>query len=293
MRFGERLNGGLNVSEWLNVNPKGIKAIGATSDTISGGFRIIRFESSGKLIVNNPSANLEYLLVGGGGGGGSINYTAISTAYDAGGGGGGSVVTNIGSPTNFLKGEYRIVVGTGGSPFNNGLPSIFGDIVAYGGGAGAGVNNLSFIGAKSGGNGGGASGNSAQIETGGQPLFSGFAGGDSDAGSGFEGAGGGGAGAVGANASGASGGAGGAGVANSITGTSVTYGGGGGGGCSDSGTAGAGGSGGGGAGSKNANATNGTNFLGGGGGGAGRTTGVIVYTGGTGGTGLVVVRYAV
>jgi hypothetical protein len=84
------------------------------------------------------------------------------------------------------------------------------------------------------------------------------------------------------------GGNGGTGIANSITGSSVTYGGGGGGGART--TAGTGGSGNGGAGAITGNGIAGTANRGGGGGGGSNTTSG-TKSGGAGGTGIVIIRY--
>ena len=303
MRFGPKFRSGERVSTWTEFGGRrGIVATGATSDTVSGGYRIIEFQSDGQIEVYDKPISVEYLIVGGGGGGAFGRDSIFDGAgFGYGGGGGGQVVTNIGSPTQISPGKYKIVVGAGGTSSSTansmGQASIFNGVIAYGGGAGS----VTPRGEKSQGwNGGGGSesdsGTSSTTYLPGEPLTfatTGFKGGmpDSQADAWGSGGGGAGAGAVGGNAT-ANGGTGGAGVANSITGTSVNYGGGGGGGVGDgTGTAGTG-TDGGGNGGKNAAGSNGTNGRGGGGGGAGANTSTAL-AGGNGGSGVVIIRYAV
>jgi hypothetical protein len=240
------------------------------------------------------TGNVKTLLVAGGGGsGGAI----------AGGGGGGGVIYN--SSFSVSKGtSYTMTVGAGGtaggntsgpSPGNGGN-SVFSSLTAIGGGRG-GI--YGYVGGASGGSGGGGGGNatSSSVTSGG----SGTAGQGNTGGSGYVygsgsyAVGGGGGGAGGGGGSGTSqggvGGAGGLGVANSITGSSVTYGGGGG-GASRYSAGGTGGTGGGGKGAGGSSGTTtsfavaGTNGLGGGaGGGANESNGQ------TGGSGIVILAY--
>jgi hypothetical protein len=286
-----------------------------------GNYTIHTFTSSGTFNPGPYVSKVEVLVVGGGGGGGGVI---------GGGGGGGGVVYNS-SITVTPNTNYTVTVGAGGNggkgwqgdagsthPGSNGGSSSFNGVTALGGGGGA-----SSAAAKTGSSGGGggfgsvagASGTSGQGHSGGT---------SSD--SGNKGAGGGGAGANG-SASGTYttsdgscstgqpgsgwvcrnggwlppdhpglgyGGAGGAGVANSISGSSVYYGGGGGGGVRYAyGNGGAGGAGGGGAGSNvTTGAVGGTNGLGGGGGGAGYNTDSGSLTGGKGGSGVVIIKYS-
>jgi hypothetical protein len=143
-----------------------------------------------------------YFMIGGGGGGGSGN--------PAGGGGGGAGQYLYSSTSINVGDTYNIVVGTGGGLNSAGQASSFGSITANGGGAGSGSGQ------------GGAAGNGAS---------GGSVGGTSSLG------GGGGGGASGAGGSGydngsdiSVGGNGGGGVSNTLTGSTLYYGGGGGGG---------------------------------------------------------------
>jgi hypothetical protein len=170
--------------------------------------------------------SVEYLVVGGGGGSGG--------GYDTGGGGGGGggmVLTGTLSVTPGTS--YNVIVGDGGTgglgstsstPRETngtaGINSVFGSIIAVGGGVGycsrtalnpggssAGGNQVSGVTASTGGNGGGSAGDN-------------------------NGAGGGGGGNASNGTNGVPGGTGrrgiggngGAGVANSISGSSITYG---------------------------------------------------------------------
>jgi hypothetical protein len=263
--------------------------------SVTGGSSSVTFPSSG------APPTVDYLVVGGGGGG--YNVGTGAETYGGGGGGAGglrSTVTATGgggaleTPLSITAGaSYTVTVGAGGASSTSGSPSVFGSIVALGGGTGSSGNNVK---GPTGGSGGGES-------AGNNPIGSSY--GDGTAGQGFRGGsqssnyfiygvylggggGGGGAGSVGGDApsGGQTGGNGGSGVAVSIIGSSVTYGGGGGGGYSGSG-----GSGGGGAGGYDSNGAPGTANLGGGGGGASAVGGGN-FLGGAGGSGIVIIRYA-
>lgn len=220
---------------------------------------------------NSVNANL--LAVGSGGGGG----TGVGGTNSGGGGGGGQVF-----PVNnavLTVTSYPITVGTSPSAGVNGNSTSIGSFITATGGN-AGTSSTSSPSAS--GNGG----NSGNGFTGGTGVGTGHA------------AGGGGAGANANGSNGTSspnvGGNGGNGLANSISGSSVTYGGGGGGG-SDGGSGvpagGTGGTGGGGNGNVSSNGSAGTANTGGGGGngaagGSGIAiisvpTGSITATGGT------------
>jgi len=243
-------------------------------------------------ITSRAKIPTESLVVGGGGGG---------AGRHAGGGGGAGVIFSL---LDIIPNSSHLVkVGNGGlgatnnsatSPAYNGETSIFSSVTALGGGRGGDNDDA----ATSGGSGGGGNG-------GGNPIAgSGTVGQGNNGGTGggsHVGGGGGGAGSVGGNHSGQTAGNGGNGIANSITGTSITYGGGGGGGgWSSPNYFGYGGTGGGGAGSANngtegdstvgVKARNGTNGLGGGGGGGGVETGPN-GGGGNGGSGAVIIAY--
>jgi len=243
-------------------------------------------------VASSAPSQVEYLVVAGGGGGGSGNT--------GGGGGGGGVLQGI---VPIVSGSsITVTVGSGGAGGvgtqingSSGCNSVFGKIIAIGGGAGASSGCGAGL---PGGSGGGGSGNGC-----------GFPGGQGVAGQGNKGGsgrnnyfpragGGGGAGTAGFNmifsASAGTAGNGGAGIASAISGTMTTYAGGGGGGGDSRGSPTSnltcGGVGGGGNGSLNSNgATGGTNT--GGGGGGGGYVAPTFYNGGTGGSGIVIISY--
>jgi hypothetical protein len=253
--------------------------------------------------------SIEVLVVAGGGGGGST--------YHAGGGGAGGLIYN--SAYTVVPGTvYTVTVGAGGAGGAVGLPgavgsngsnSVFGSLVAIGGGGGASYGANTSPG--TGGSGGGGS----QIQSAGWINYIGAPGiagqgnfgGNSAYGydNSWMGAGGGGGaggpGFAGSNfpdvTAGGTGGNGGVGLVFSISGTPTYYAGGGGG--SGGTTAGIGGLGGGGNGG-NAQGTGlgqptaGTPSTGGGGGGAERSSSSspVAYAGGAGGSGIVILRYA-
>jgi hypothetical protein len=230
--------------------------------------------------------SVEYLVVGGGGGGGS---GAVSANNGGGGGAGGLLTGNV---TVVPGTQYTVVVGAGGAPDNQGGFSQFSAtagfaFIAFGGGAGGGLNPAVVGGnGGSGGGGGPAVPRTAGTGTAGQ----GNNGGAGNPNSPFQGGGGGGAGGVGGSPNGN----GGAGLSYSITGTLVTYAGGGGGGAdSSAGTGSAGGGNGGLPGSRAP--TQGTDGLGsGGGGGASQNPTPLTFnsiTGARGGHGIVVLKY--
>lgn len=291
-RFGSRFRVDTSTKDWMRV-PQVIVE-GAASDVTSGGWRTVTWNSSGSLTVIDTTIDVEYLVVGGGGGSGS---TRTGTPYSraGGGGAGGDVVSNVGSAKLTLgHGIYDAVVGAGGTgELSSGTLSTIGgasqfaDIFAIGGGGGGGRGRQGLPGANSGGHGGDL--NTVMKRC----LLGGFDGGDSGYSDSF-GNGGAGDSANGVDASASGAGAGGSGTANTITGSSVTYGGGGGGGSGTSNaTVGAGGAGGGAAG-KFAGAGNpGTANTGGGAGGAGSNgSTATAYDGAAGGSGIVIVRWA-
>ena len=226
--------------------------------------------------------SVEALVVAGGGGAG----------YGVGGGGGaGGLIYHNNYPVTPGQ-TYTITIGTGGQGVGssylqagNGQNSIFGSLIAIGGGAG-GTGSAGPYPGFSGGSGGGSSNNSA---TGGSATAGqGYAGGGgigSDPS--YPASGGGGAGAQGGIPVGQTAGSGGIGLQFSISGSPTYYAGGGGGGVyTGAGTPGTGGSGGGGGGGISTTAgTSGTANTGGGGGGGGNSLG------GSGGSGIVILRY--
>jgi hypothetical protein len=228
---------------------------------------------------------VEVLVVAGGGGG------MGGWGGGAGGGGAGGLIYNNSYPVTPGQ-TYTVSVGAGGASKNatsgtgnNGSNSVFGSLIAIGGGGG-GSNGLP-------GAAGGSGGGSGEYAI---PNAIGY-GGAGTAGQGFAGgntsqtgvaSGGGGAGDVGGNGSGSAPGSGGAGLQFGIGGTPQFYAGGGGasgnnlaGAAGGSGVGGNGGAGSGGSGTVTAGATN----TGSGGGG--------IYQGasGAGGSGIVLIRY--
>ena len=243
--------------------------------------------SNGIIIVRYPATdyNVELLVIGGGGSGGF---------YHAGGGGAGGLIYYSSYPVSAGT-KYSVTVGAGSSTQTSwivprsGQNSIFGQLIAFGGGDGG---NYVYRAGAAGGSGGGGFYSNAESQivpnTGGNGVLGqGNSGGNALIVSGYHGSGGGGAGSVGGvSPSGSVGGTGGAGLAFSITGTSVYYAGGGGGhGNTTVGTGGTGGggTGGGGEGSGSAGTVNTGGGGGGGGGGAG--------TGGAGGSGIIIIAY--
>jgi hypothetical protein len=242
---------------------------------------------------------VEYLLVAGGGSAGS------KRTGESGGGGAGGVMQGL---TYIRPGTpITVTVGGGGaaavSDFyqgQNGDNSVFGNLTAIGGGAGAGyANDFSggVPGAQKGAFPGGSGGGMAQSGEGGnaQGTFrQGNAGGRESKRHVNSAGGGGGAGTVGNDGHGNDGGNGGNGVASYITGTLTTFGGGGAGASQASNIGAIGGEGGGGAshGSNRLSGVNGTVNTGGGSGGGGDSV-APAYAGvdSTGGSGIVVVSY--
>lgn len=231
---------------------------------------------------------VNYLVVAGGGAGGG--------AYGGGGGGGGFLT---GVTTVTAGSAITVTVGAGGTGSSgqgpNGSNSVFGSIVATGGGGGCTGQSAGSAGGSGGGNGGGPS--TAGTGTIGSAVRGqGNVGGVGGSGTGPAPGGGGGAGSVGLAGQGEGpAGSGGPGAASAITGNMTAYAGGGGSGCYNRGVGGfnsPGGSGGGGAGGDSAGnnpGTAGTANTGGGGGG-GSINGSPA-NGGNGGSGIVVISY--
>jgi hypothetical protein len=262
------------------------------------------FTTTGTTSWTAPSdvTQIELLVVGGGGTGGSNN---------AGGGGAGGLIYNNAYPVTPGQ-TYTVTVAAGGvwTQANNagatgatGGNSVFGNLVAYGGGGGMGgnVGNAGTGSPTIGVNGGSGGGQCRSVGSPGTGVpGQGFAGGANRVSA--EGGGGGGAGGTGFAGNGSSyGGKGGTGLQFGISGTPTYYAGGGGGGAEGAGqrngTGGQGGGGDGGAvggatvtGSWNSDAGQpGTANTGGGGGGEGQANSS--YSPGAGGSGIVIVRY--
>jgi hypothetical protein len=255
------------------------------------------FTSSGTWTVPAGVTSVKVLVVGGGGGGGGST---------AGGGGGGGVIYNSNYPVT--PGVITVTVGDGGlgsristqgvANNTNGGNSVFGTLMAIGGGYGfSGYTTNSRV-ASNGGSGGGAgyfSGNDILISSPGSGTAGqGYAGGTVAANDNWGGAGGGGAGGAGSpNTNPSSTRNGGTGVQNDISGTSKYYGGGGGGGVylTDAvSPGGLGGGGNGGSGDPTIPQTGVANTGGGGGGGGYHQYGP---GGGAGGSGVVIIQYSI
>ncbi len=257
-----------------------------------------------------PGVNsVEVLVVGGGGGGGGFER--------AGGGGAGGILSGNLSVTPGTTIAIHVGSGgQGGAPNEqgaNGQSSMFGDLVALGGGGGGSGDAslcLNSLTGEDGGSGGGASWyvtDCQETTNGGQGLqqesndLQGFGndGGtvdDNNNGPHGAGAGGGGAGAAGADGEPGQGGAGGEGKDFSKTfgnrfGASGWFGGGGGGGAATEGIPGAGGQGGGGTGAMSGSTGQpGVDYTGGGGGGGSLNDSATGEN--RGGHGIVLIRYA-
>ncbi|KKP92726.1 MAG: hypothetical protein UR96_C0006G0002 [candidate division WS6 bacterium GW2011_GWC1_36_11] len=251
-------------------------AVGGTI-TYSGGYTIHTFKSSDTFTVNG-SGKVEVLVVAGGGGGG----TAAATGGGGGGGAGGVLYS---SSVSVSAGSNSVTVGSGGGVNANGVNSSILSLTAIGGGYGGNATNGT---GNTGGSGGGSRSGVTSRSSG--TSGQGYAGGIGNASINYGAGGGGGASAQGYDGTTGGGSNGGAGISNSITGTSVYYGGGGGGSFGQFGnpTMPNGGVGGGGAGgfSTSPLGVAGTANTGGGGGGGWNGS-----AGAAGGSGVVIVRY--
>jgi len=248
------------------------------------------------LDASNPAnytiSEVEVLVVGGGGGGG---------ANHAGGGGGGGVVYR--NSYSVTPGSViSVTVGNGGATApasngasaSNGQNSVFGNLIAFGGGGGGNRNDSAGTSPGRNGASGGGGGGAQTIYPGNYPPGTGIAGQGFAGGRGIDiyGGGGGGAGGPGYNGSNVSNtnsGQGGPGLPFNISGTVKYYAGGGGGGYGGNLGAGLGGIGGGGKGGILVGDAGvpGTPNTGGGGGGGGAGG----QPGSQGGSGVVIVRY--
>ena len=185
--------------------------------------------SNGIVIVRYPATdyNVELLIVGGGGGGGS------TSSYGGGGGGGAGGLIYYSSYPVSAGTKYTVTVGAGGTGQNastgangsNGNNSVFGSVVAFGGGGGSNGS-----GAGTGNNGGSGGGGGYRVYTTVENGGFGISGQGNNGGGvssvSASGAGGGGAGGVGQSNTGSGGGVGGVGgvgLTYAITGSSVTY----------------------------------------------------------------------
>jgi uncharacterized repeat protein (TIGR02543 family) len=225
----------------------------------------VTFNTIGNTLWNVPAGvtSINYLVVAGGGGGGNA-------FHNGGGGGGAAGMVLSGTLSTIPTTSYAITVGAGGSggqfiegdsSGQNGLNSVFDNIIAIGG-IGGQASRVTTPTAR-------YTGGASQIinTTSARPGGGGGGGGS--------GGGGGGATGSGSNGSGTSGGSGGAGLVSTISGSSVTYGvGGAGGGYGTS-----------------VNGSNGTANTGNGGN-AGRAASSSWASGGNGGSGIVIISYS-
>lgn len=240
-------------------------------------------------ITSEAALGFEYLMTGGGGGGGG--------GYNGAGGGAGGLL--YGTLVKSL-GTYSLSIGSSGIGANSssegtsgGNTSAF-DLIAYGGGRGAGEMQAMSLSPQVNAQGGGSAGGR------GHPSYQSASSTPAVSGQGNIGGtytnccvmgGGGGAGSVGQDGSLSpeKGGNGGSGISSSITGTSTNYSGGGGGGSRSAGTTGGtGGSSVGGNGGANTNGSNATSYGSGGGGGGGANG---ISNGGNGSSGVIIIAY--
>lgn len=160
--------------------PPGFSASGGNAEYTLNGYKYHVFTSSGSLVADAGSDEVEFLIIGGGGGAGA----GISLDYGRGGGGGGAGGVRCSfqgftpggpsaSPESGLTctagNTYPVTVGPGGTGFqpgpgsapNNGSSSSFGPpstparVIAGGGARGVGSRNNNGI-DSNGGSGGGA-----------------------------------------------------------------------------------------------------------------------------------------
>jgi len=267
------------------------------STSISGGYRIHTFTSTGTFTTNS-SGNIEYLIVAGGAGGGK----SVDATRSGGGGGAGGLISGS---TSLSAGNYQISVGLGGAG-NLQVGNIGSDSTTAHNGQNSSAFNLTAIGGGSGGGGGGSAGGAGGSGGGSgrnnSTIAAGTSGQGNDGGPGatggtsgiYGGGGGGGMGGPGTEGTTSVGGNGGSGISSSITGTAQFYAAGGG-GARSSGSPGTGGSGIGGAGASGESGTGGNGLDGTGSGGGGGSTNASGQTGngGSGGSGIVIIRYTV
>ena len=132
-----------NGTEWANVGDGGGATGSGGSVSTAGGYTIHTFTSGGTFTVTGNGMIADAFLVGGGAGGGTRNAGPNSGGTDGGSGGGAGGWVQV-SGINLNAGSYGVGVGGGGNGFQsgqnpgqNGSPSTFNGLVAYGGGYGA------------------------------------------------------------------------------------------------------------------------------------------------------------
>jgi hypothetical protein len=247
--------------------------------------------------IQLQTPTVDYLVVAGGAGGGG--------GYQGGGGGAGGLLQGLIPVATGSTITVTVGAGGAGGPAASGTPngvsgenSVFGNIIATGGGGGGAYGGLGVPGsgtlAASTGNDGGSGGGAGSVTQAGFKAGQGIFGQGNAGGvalvyaTPYCGGGGGGAGTSGFPG-GTSYGFGGAGIASAISGTVIAYAGGGGGGSYNGTIQATGGAGGGGTGQGNGTVGNaGAVNTGGGGGGFGNNGN---YTGYAGGSGIVIVSY--
>lgn len=287
-----------NGTKWQRIDESVVNAQGGNEVYTFGNFKIHKFTSSGSFSVQSTQndAKMDFMIVGGGGGGGCSDGNCSN-----GGGGAGGLVYK--SNVAVVKGDYPVVIGSGGSGYYNqdtkgdtgGDSSFFGYTALGGGGGGAGGNNDRGNARPGGSGGGGSHPYSGSRQAGLQPSSAsggfGNAGGNCTPSSPeWGGGGGGGAGEQGEDGSAPRGGYGGDGLLYNIDGMNKYYAGGGAGAnCNNpNNSVQPGGLGGGGWAAGTIVGGQGGNGFGGGGGGAGYPN----RTAGNGGNGVVIIRYA-
>ena len=145
---------------------------GSPASTTSGSHTILTYTgSTGSLIINSGTVDVQYLVLAGGGGAGGNN--GFGGGNGSGGGGAGGILTGTLSLT---ADTYSVTVGTGGAGGSNsgtvgtnGVNSTFSTLTALGGGGGAPNSGNTYLQAATGGGsgGGGAGFTLAQNGTGG------------------------------------------------------------------------------------------------------------------------------
>ena len=288
-----------NGSKWRKLTEASVTATGGDEVYDMGAYRIHKFTNSGSFTVRETTSDayMDFMIIGGGGGGGCSDGNCSN-----GGGGAGGLVYK--SNVQVTTGIFPVVIGAGGSGYNNvdqqgdnGTDSSFFGYIALGGGGGGAGGAVNSGNARPGGSGGGGGHPySGQRQAGLQPTsssggFGNYGGNCTPSGPEWGGGGGGGAGADGEDGTAPRGGRGGNGLLFDIDGTQKYYAGGGAGAnCNNpNNEVITGGLGGGGWAAGTVRSADGGDGFGGGGGGAGYPNRI----GARGGNGVVIIRYPI